>query len=119
VTTQWVRENGTWRCLHGENAMIEEADEGDYAACVLALRDYVNKNGFPGRGVRPLGGIDSAFIVPRWRSMHSAEPRARRDAALSLHLAGLAGGTPPRREGARFATNRADSATRRRLRGSA
>jgi NAD+ synthase len=26
VTTQWVRENGTWRCLPSENAMIEEGD---------------------------------------------------------------------------------------------
>src|SRR5437764_4056963 len=37
VTTRWVRENGTWRCLPSENALIEEGDEADYAACVLGL----------------------------------------------------------------------------------
>src|SRR5260370_575476 len=46
VTTQWQRENGTWRCLPSENAMIEEGDEADYAPCVLGLRDYADKNGF-------------------------------------------------------------------------
>src|SRR5437868_378837 len=32
VTTQWVRESGTWRCLPSPDAMIEEGDEADYAA---------------------------------------------------------------------------------------
>ena len=34
VTTQWVRENGAWKCLGGENALIEEDDEADYAVHV-------------------------------------------------------------------------------------
>ena len=55
VTTQWVRENGSWRCLGGENALIEEDDEADYAACVLGLRDYVDKNGFKGVVFGPFG----------------------------------------------------------------
>src|SRR6187401_3706236 len=63
VTTQWVRENGTWRCLPGENAMIEEGDEADYAACVLGLRDYVDKNGFKGVVFGLSGGIDSALCA--------------------------------------------------------
>src|SRR5882672_5081173 len=63
VTTQWVRENGTWRCLPSENAMIEEGDEGDYAACVLGLRDYVDKNGFKGVVFGLSGGIDSALCA--------------------------------------------------------
>ena len=37
----------------------------------------------------------------RWRSMRSGRARARRDAALSLHLAGLADDAALRREGAR------------------
>src|ERR1044071_9063103 len=48
AVTQWVRENGAWRCLPGENALIEEGDQADYEACVLGLRDYVDKNGFKG-----------------------------------------------------------------------
>src|SRR5215213_9424168 len=30
VTTQWVRENGQWRCLPGEYASVEEGDQADY-----------------------------------------------------------------------------------------
>jgi NAD+ synthase len=63
VTTRWVRENGAWRCLPGEHAMIEEADEADYAACVLGLRDYVDKNGFKGVVFGLSGGIDSALCA--------------------------------------------------------
>jgi NAD+ synthase len=61
VTTQWVRENGAWKCLSGEKALIEEDDEADYAACVLGLRDYVDKNGFKGVVFGLSGGIDSAL----------------------------------------------------------
>ena len=63
VTTQWVRQNGSWRCLPSENAMIEEGDEADYAACVLGLRDYVDKNGFKGVVFGLSGGIDSALCA--------------------------------------------------------
>jgi NAD+ synthase len=63
VTTQWVRENGAWRCLPAERAMVEEGDEADYAACVLGLRDYVDKNGFKGVVFGLSGGIDSALCA--------------------------------------------------------
>jgi NAD+ synthase len=38
-------------------------DEADYAACVLGLRDYVNKNGFPGVLLGISGGVDSALCA--------------------------------------------------------
>jgi NAD+ synthase len=63
ITTQWVRENGTWRGLPGEKATVEEDDEADYAACVLGLRDYVDKNGFKGVVFGLSGGIDSALCA--------------------------------------------------------
>src|SRR5262245_6893196 len=63
VTTQWVRENGAWRCMPSEKALIEEDDEADYAACVLGLRDYVDKNGFKGVVFGLSGGIDSALCA--------------------------------------------------------
>jgi NAD+ synthase len=63
VTTQWARENGAWRCLPGEKALIEEDDQADYAACVLGLRDYVDKNGFKGVVFGLSGGIDSALCA--------------------------------------------------------
>ena len=34
----------------------------DYQACVLALRDYVEKSGFPGVVIGESGGIDSALV---------------------------------------------------------
>jgi NAD+ synthase len=38
-------------------------DKGDYAACVLGLRDYVTKTGFPGVLLGISGGIDSALCA--------------------------------------------------------
>jgi NAD+ synthase len=63
VTTQWERRDGAWVCLGGEKALIEEDDEADYAACVLGLRDYVDKNGFKGVVLGLSGGIDSALCA--------------------------------------------------------
>src|SRR4029078_4094427 len=63
VTTKWVRENGAWRCLPGEHALIEEGDQADYDACVLGLRDYVNKNRFKGVVFGLSGGVDSALCA--------------------------------------------------------
>ena len=51
-----------WRCT-GPVAPLLEGDKGDYAACVLGLRDYVRKNGFPGVLLGVSGGIDSALCA--------------------------------------------------------
>jgi NAD+ synthase len=61
--TRWQREAGGWRCVEGPNAAIVEGDEGDYAACVLGLRDYVDKNRFPGVVLGLSGGVDSALCA--------------------------------------------------------
>ena len=42
---------------------VLEGDKADYAACVLGLRDYVRKNGFPGVLLGISGGIDSALCA--------------------------------------------------------
>ena len=63
VTTQWVRRGGTWICENGPMVGAVEDDPADYAACVLGLRDYVNKNGFPGVVIGLSGGIDSALVA--------------------------------------------------------
>jgi len=63
VVTDWVREGGQWRCKPGNAAEIQTGDEADYAACVLALRDYVAKTGFPGVVLGLSGGIDSALCA--------------------------------------------------------
>ncbi|MCA0400508.1 MAG: NAD+ synthase [Proteobacteria bacterium] len=52
-----------WRIEDGEKALIEEGDGADYAACLLGLRDYVEKNRFPGVVLGLSGGIDSALCA--------------------------------------------------------
>ena len=47
----------------GAHGAVEEGDEADYAACVLGLRDYVEKNRFPGVVLGLSGGIDSAICA--------------------------------------------------------
>ena len=42
---------------------IEEDDAAAYHACVLGLRDYVDKNGFPGVVLGLSGGIDCALVA--------------------------------------------------------
>ncbi len=63
VTCEWFRDGDRWRCAAGEIADIPEGDEADYAACVLGLRDYVDKNRFPGVVLGLSGGIDSAICA--------------------------------------------------------
>ncbi len=63
TTLRWVRDaKRGWRC-EGPVTKLVEGDEGNYAACVLGLRDYVTKNGFPGVVLGLSGGIDSALCA--------------------------------------------------------
>jgi NAD+ synthase len=61
VITDWTRKNGTWVCAPGERAASEERLPSVYYAMMLGLRDYVNKNRFPGVVLGLSGGIDSAL----------------------------------------------------------
>src|SRR5271165_5275038 len=63
LTTHWSRIDGVWRCARGEIAPAEDLDKADYTACVLGLRDYVNKNRFPGVVIGLSGGVDSALCA--------------------------------------------------------
>ncbi len=62
TTLKWTKGEGGWTCK-GPIATILEGDKADYAACVLGLRDYVTKNGFPGVLLGVSGGIDSALCA--------------------------------------------------------
>jgi len=62
TTLRWSRTEGGWRCA-GPVTPVLDGDRGDYAACVLGLRDYVRKNGFPGVLLGVSGGIDSALCA--------------------------------------------------------
>src|SRR5580692_10115949 len=63
VTTRWERIGTGWRCVTQSIAAHEEGEKVDYAACVLGLRDYVDKIGFPGVVLGLSGGIDSALCA--------------------------------------------------------
>ena len=55
--------DGRWRCGNGPASSIAEQEEADYRACMLGLRDYVNKNGFKDVVLGLSGGIDSAICA--------------------------------------------------------
>jgi NAD+ synthase len=59
----FVRVNGGWAAKPGRKALIEEKEAAAYHACMLGLRDYVDKNGFPGVVMGLSGGIDSALCA--------------------------------------------------------
>jgi NAD+ synthase len=63
VTTNWTKTAQGWRCDRGEIAMLADHPEDIYCAMVLALRDYVNRNRFPGVVLGMSGGIDSAICA--------------------------------------------------------
>jgi NAD+ synthase len=58
--TKWTKVARGWQCDRGELQPLTDTPEEIYCAMVLALRDYVDKNGFPGVVIGLSGGIDSA-----------------------------------------------------------
>ena len=62
-TVRWERSGDGWRCVDGVIVPVEEGDKADYFACMLGLRDYVNKNGFKGVVLGLSGGVDSALVA--------------------------------------------------------
>jgi NAD+ synthase len=62
--TEWRRQaDGGWAMTPGRIARLPEAEEQIWKACVLGLRDYVQKNRFPGVVLGLSGGIDSAVVA--------------------------------------------------------
>jgi NAD+ synthase len=59
----WKREAQTWICEQGPMSVIPEDEEAVYRACMIGLRDYVNKNGFKDVVLGLSGGIDSAICA--------------------------------------------------------
>ncbi len=63
AVTTWKRTEDGWTCSDGPMSKIPEKEEADYRACMLGLRDYVNKNGFKNVVLGLSGGIDSAICA--------------------------------------------------------
>ena len=64
AVTDWQKdEAGAWRCVAGTRAELPGRDEANWTACVIGLRDYVDKNRFPSVVIGLSGGIDSAICA--------------------------------------------------------
>ena len=63
TVTTWVRQGEGWHCTDGPRSRIPDTLEANYRACMLGLRDYVNKNGFKNVVLGLSGGIDSAICA--------------------------------------------------------
>jgi NAD+ synthase len=59
--TEWRRQSDCWHCVPARREPPESGMEPIYRALMLGLRDYVNKNRFPGVILGLSGGIDSAL----------------------------------------------------------
>jgi len=61
AVTVWEERPDGWACAEGPTEKPAEGLEAMYRAMTLGLRDYVNKNRFPGVVLGLSGGIDSAL----------------------------------------------------------
>ena len=61
LMTDWVRGPDGWRCETGCEHELDTFPADVYRAMMIALRDYVGRNGFPGVILGLSGGIDSAL----------------------------------------------------------
>jgi NAD+ synthase len=61
ITTIWTRGADGWSCAKGDIESLDTDLEGIYHAMMMGLRDYVNRNRFPGIVLGMSGGIDSAL----------------------------------------------------------
>ena len=61
--THWTRGPGGWTCDAGDISAWDDHPADIYHAMVVALRDYVDRNRFPGVVLGLSGGIDSAICA--------------------------------------------------------
>ena len=61
LLTEWRRESDGWRCATRAGHRLDPFPEDAYRAMMVGLRDYVERNGFPGVILGLSGGIDSAL----------------------------------------------------------
>ncbi len=62
LLTEWEKgTSGRWGCATRQECELDDFPQGIYHAMMTALRDYVQRNGFPGVILGLSGGIDSAL----------------------------------------------------------
>ena len=94
VVTEWVRGvDDRWCCLPADIVQVQDHPADIYCAMLVALRDFVARNGFAGVAVTLTGSVESALGVAIAVDAVGAE-RVRclatvRHAAESVHLPGV------------------------------
>jgi NAD+ synthase len=63
IVTDWRREGEGWHCAVGDILPVADDHEEIWRACVLGLKDYVEKNRFKSAVLGLSGGIDSAIVA--------------------------------------------------------
>ena len=61
--TEWEKQGNAWVCASGPDAAWVRGEEMMYRAVVLGVRDYIEKNRFPGVVIGLSGGVDSALTA--------------------------------------------------------
>lgn len=61
--TVWEHGPGGWQCTDAPVATLSEGPEAAYRTAMLGLKDYIEKNRFPGVVLGLSGGIDSALTA--------------------------------------------------------
>ncbi|MEL7491718.1 MAG: NAD+ synthase [Pseudomonadota bacterium] len=61
--THWEKAEERWICAKGPDAQWAVGQEATYRAVTLGVRDYIEKNRFPGVVIGLSGGIDSALTA--------------------------------------------------------
>ena len=92
VTDAWLARDRrrTGAASRADGAARSRSDEADYRACVLGLRDYVEQERLQGRRARPLRRHRFGDLRGDGGRCAGRGAGARRDDALSLHVAGFA-----------------------------
>ena len=102
IHTTWSRAGSHWLCTTDTRKPLHDKIEAIYQAAMTGLRDYVNKNGFPGVLIGMSGGVDSALSAALAVDALGAErvhgvmmpsrytsEESHRDAAESCRLLGM------------------------------
>jgi NAD+ synthase len=61
--SEWEERGNGWECVAGPDARWVSGDAMVYRAVVLGVRDYIEKNRFPGVVIGLSGGVDSALTA--------------------------------------------------------
>ena len=61
--TVWRSQSGKWSCVEGPHAEWVAGEAMVYRAVTMAVREYVDKNRFPGVVIGLSGGVDSALTA--------------------------------------------------------